>query len=67
MHKKFGRKQLTTPDCINNINLQLEFLGKFEIEQNGSGWRFLRKKIMDVKVSKLADIRGTSYVELPSK
>ena len=30
VHKNIGIKQLTGPDCIKNIILQHEFLGKLE-------------------------------------
>ena len=63
---KMGQKQLTTPDCINNINLQPNFIAKFkEIQLNASGWRCLRLQSMDAKLSKLDTIGGTSFVELP--
>ena len=29
-HINPAQRQLTTPDCINNINLQFDFLGKVE-------------------------------------
>ena len=38
VHINMEQKQLTTPDCMNNISLQPHVLGKMkEIQLNGSG------------------------------
>ena len=43
------------------------FVKKVEkIQTNVAGWRSLKKQSMDVKLSKLGFIGGTSNVELPS-
>ena len=38
VHINMEQKQLTTPDCMNNISLQPHVLGKMqEVQLNGSG------------------------------
>ena len=60
-------KKLTDPDCINNTNLQHDFLGKVEkIQLNGSRWRYSKIENMDVKHFRKRDIGSTSYVPLPT-
>ena len=64
-HISLGRKTLTTQDCMNNIIYQPVFLAKgAEIHLNGSGSRNIQIQSMDVKLSNLDNLPGTSYVEL---
>ena len=63
-----GQKQLTTADCIEDVKLKHDFVGKVEeIGLNGSGWRCSRLKFMHIKVSMLTDIGGTILLTLNHK
>ena len=60
------QKQFTGPFYIDETILQLESLGKVNgISLNGSGCKYLKIQSMDVILSELDILRGTSYVSIP--
>ena len=73
VHINLGQK-VTTTEYVNNIKLQPKFfLRKAEtIQLNGSGLRYLRRQILDVKLFEIDIIGGTIHVDylcfsLPNK
>ena len=63
VYKNLEQKQLTSPDCLNEMNFQLNFLPKMEkIDLNFSLWSYLRIASKHDIVSKIEHIGRTSYI-----
>ena len=61
------QQELTTPDCLNNINIESDFEGLVKsIELGGYGWNYNILDSVIIKVYILDEIGDSSYVDIPA-